>query len=326
MHNELTLMEILRLVVQRRGQFLGAILLGAAVGGGVSVVLPKTYESQGSFVGVGGSRLSLPTNLGSLGALASQVGVSGIGSSDASSLSPYFFASLLTADTILTQLATVPLRTGADTTARLQPLLTLLHVSGRSRADSIAQVVRRLRRMLVVDLEVRTGVVKVTFTARSPYLAAAAADTLLGLLNGFVGRDLRTRAGATRRFLQERLGQVQVELGLQQDKLRTFLETNREYRNSPTLQFREAELQRDLDLKRDLFLSVARSLEEARMNEARDTPLLSIIDRPSVPTRPAGPRPVLNAILLGLFMPVSWLTFLLMRRHSAVPSVETKHM
>src|SRR5438132_5850019 len=316
MHSDLTFTDLLRFVWQRRPQFIGAILVGAAIGGGISLVLPKTYESRGSFVGIGGTRLSLPTNLGSLGALASQIGLAGLGGPDASSLSPYFFASLLTADTILTQLATVRLDASADASTPPQQVLTLLHVGGRSHPDSIAQAVRRLRRMLVVDLEARTGVVKVTLAARGPELAAALADTLLGLVNGFVGRDLRTRAGATRRFLQERLGQVQIELSLQQDRLRAFLETNRDYRNSTTLQFREAELQRDLDLKRDLFLSVARSLEEARMNEARDTPLLSIIDRPSVPTRPASPKPALNAILLGLFMPVFWLALVLLRHQS----------
>jgi uncharacterized protein involved in exopolysaccharide biosynthesis len=136
---------------------------------------------------------------------------------------------------------------------------------------------------------------------------------LLGLVNAFVGRDLRTRASATRRFLQDRLGQVESELVLQQDKLRAFLEANREYQNSPMLQFRQAELQRDLDLKRDIYLSVARSLEEARMNEVRDTPLISIIDRPWVPTRPSAPKPALNAILLALFMPFAWLAFVLWR-------------
>lgn len=324
---DLTLAELVLLVWHRKSQFLGAMVLGMAVGGGVSLLLPKRYDSRASFIGVGSTRLSLPASLGALGALASQFGFAGIGGTDAASLSPNFYVDLVTADTILTQLATAPLRDSADSTAPARPLLTLLRVSGRSRADSIQRAVRRLRRMLVVDLQSRTGVVKVTFTARSPYLAAAAADTLLGLVNGFVGRDLRTRAGATRRFLQDRLTQVESELRAQEDRLKTFLEKNRENRNSPTLQFRQAELQRDLDLKRDLYLSVARSLEEARMNEVRDTPLISIIDRPSVPARPSSPKPAVNAVLLGFFMPVFWLTVVLLgRTQSAARRIDADHV
>jgi uncharacterized protein involved in exopolysaccharide biosynthesis len=286
------------------------------VGAGVSLLLPKKYETQASFLGVGNSRLNLTSSLGSLGALASQFGIGNlsalVGGGDAASLSPYFYADIVTADTILGQLADVPMRDSADSTAPIRPLRVLLRISGRSRADSIARAIKRLRRMLVVDLVTRTGVVKVSFTARTPVLAATAADTLLGLVNAFVGRDLRTRAGATRRFLEDRLGEIEGELAIQQDKLRAFLEANRDNRNSPALQFRQAELQRDVDLKRDIYVSVARSLEEARINEVRDTPLISIIDRPAVLTRPTSPKPLLNGALLAVFMPVAWLAYLLL--------------
>jgi hypothetical protein len=311
--HDLTLGDLARLVWRRRRQFIGAVVLGLVLGGGVSLLRHKKYTSHASFIGSGGSQLTLPAGLGGLAALASQFGITGLGGfGGGRSLSPYFYTELVTTDTILSQLATVSLRDSADAPAR--PLLALLRVAGRSRADSIQRAVRRLRHVVVVDLQPRTGVVKLSFTARTPYLAAAAADTLLGLVNGFVGRDLRTRAGETRRFLQDRLTQIEGELAQQQDKLRAFLEANREYQNSPMLQFRQAELERDLDLKRDLYLSVARSLEEARMNEVRDTPLISIIDRPSVPTRASGPKPLLNAVLVAVFMPVFWLAVVLFRQ------------
>jgi uncharacterized protein involved in exopolysaccharide biosynthesis len=69
-----------------------------------------------------------------------------------------------------------------------------------------------------------------------------------------------------------------------------------------------------MDLKRDLYLSVVRSLEEARMNEARDTPLLSVIDRPHIATRPSSPNSRANAVLLGMFMPLLWFAYVLARR------------
>ena len=56
---------------------------------------------------------------------------------------------------------------------------------------------------------------------------------------------------------------------------------------------------------------VDRSIEP-RLNQIF-VPLLSIIDRPSLPLRPTSPKPVVNAILLALFMPVVWLAVLLLR-------------
>ena len=74
-------------------------------------------------------------------------------------------------------------------------------------------------------------------------------------------------------------------------------------------------LRRDLEIKQDIYSSVARSLEEARINEVRDTPLLTIIDRPLPPPRPEQPKPLLNAVLLALVSPLVWLCWILLRLH-----------
>jgi uncharacterized protein involved in exopolysaccharide biosynthesis len=315
---DLTFGELVLLVLQRKWQFVGLMVLGLALGIVVSKsLLKKKYQAQASFIGVGSTRLTLPAGLGSLGALAGQLGFGGLGGGDAS-FSPYFYADLIKTDTILSQLANVQVPDSADPTAPPTRLRVLLKIGGKSHADSVYRAARRLRGMIVVDIRTRTGVIKVTFTARRPYIAAIATDTLLGLVNGFVTRDLRSRAGSTRRFLEDRLAQIDSERSVLQNRLRTFLEGNREYRNSPSLLFRREELQRDVDLKRDLYLSVARSLEEARMNEARDTPLLSVIDRPTIPTRPSGPHAAKNGLMLAMLLPLLWLTYILVQRVNPV--------
>ncbi len=325
---EITLSELVLLIWQHWRQLAWAMVLGLVVGGGVSkFFLPRWFEARALFVGVGTSRLNLMQNLGGLGAIAGQLGLSGLGGTDAT-LSPYFYADLVKTDTILRQLANVQIPDSANPAAPGKPLRVILKIGGKSTADSIYRATRRLRGMIVVDLTTRTGVIKVTFTARRPYVAALAADTLLGLVNGFVGRDLRTRAGATRRFLQDRLDQIEIERVEAQNKLQRFLETNREYKNSPSLSFQQAQLQREMELKRDLYTSVARSLEEARMNEARDTPAISVIDRPRMPTRSSSPNSRLNGAVLALLAPLVWLAIILFRRleplHARPPPVRKR--
>jgi uncharacterized protein involved in exopolysaccharide biosynthesis len=161
--------------------------------------------------------------------------------------------------------------------------------------------------MLAADLESRTGMIRISFTSRSPRVAAGATDSLLRLVNAFITRDLRTRAGAQRRFLQDRLVQA------------SFLEDNRAYQGSPALVFREAELRRDVDLQRDIYLSIARSLEEARMNEVRDTPLISVIDAPAVPLRSTGPRKIKVAAITAILLVLVWFG-VLVRRASVAES------
>jgi len=173
--------------------------------------------------------------------------------------------------------------------------------------------VRRLKRLIVVDVDSRTGVVSFTLTARRAYLASAAAESLLARVNNFLTNNFRIQASEQRRFLQDRLSAIEAEVRDKQEALRSFYESNRDYRNSPTLVFREAVLRRELEIKQDIYLSVARSLEEARINEVKDTPLLTVIDRPVPPPRPRQPKPLLNAVLLAMFAPVLWLAVILLR-------------
>jgi len=104
--------------------------------------------------------------------------------------------------------------------------------------------VKRLRRAFTVEIQSRTGVVTVTFTNHDPDLAKAVVERLTELLNNFVRHDLQTRAGDQRRFLETRVAAQRDSMLVRQQLLRQFLETNRDYRNSPTLVFREAQLRR----------------------------------------------------------------------------------
>ena len=50
------------------------------------------------------------------------------------------------------------------------------------------------------------------------------------------------------------------------------------------------------------------------MNEARDTPAISVIDRARMPTRPSSPNSRLNGAVLALLAPLVWLAIILFRR------------
>ena len=72
---------------------------------------------------------------------------------------------------------------------------------------------------------------------------------------------------------------------------------------------REHRLQRAVDLKQEVYVSLAKSYDEARIAEVRDTPVITIIDSAVAPDKPSGPKPVLNGIigfLAGGVLPSCW--------------------
>ncbi len=305
--------DILILAWKGRFQLLALAVAGAIVGGLGSLLFPQKYETHTSFVSVGSTSIRLPAGLSGLASVAQFAGLaSALGAGEAQPLSPYFFGDLVTSDALLTQLAVAPFAEPNAKDDRAVPLRELLHVSGRSATDSLVRTVKRLRKAFTVEIQSRTGVVTVTFANHDPDLAKAVVERLTELLNNFVRNDLQTRAGDQRRFLETRIAAQRDSVLAQQQILQRFLEANRDYRNAPALIFREAQLRRELEFRQDLAISLARSLEEARLNELRDLPVLSIIDRPIRPPRPSSPKPLWTALGLAAFAPLLWLSWLLL--------------
>jgi uncharacterized protein involved in exopolysaccharide biosynthesis len=90
------------------------------------------------------------------------------------------------------------------------------------------------------------------------------------------------------------------QLGVAEDSLRGFLERNRLIASSPGLQFERERLQRVTNLREEVLLTLQRGLESTRVQEVNETPVLTVIDRPAVPTRPKQPGVLLMCLLGGM--------------------------
>ena len=75
--------------------------------------------------------------------------------------------------------------------------------------------------------------------------------------------------------------------------MRTFLERNRSYESSPQLVFAYQGLQRRLNTAQELYLTLLREFETARIEEVNDTPVLTVIDAAVPPRRKSHPRRLL---------------------------------
>ncbi|MDQ3222592.1 MAG: hypothetical protein M3Q75_03830, partial [Gemmatimonadota bacterium] len=97
---------------------------------------------------------------------------------------------------------------------------------------------------------------------------------------------------------------------------------NREYQGSPVLEFEAGRHQRAVDLKQEVYVSLVKAYDEARISEVRDTPLITTIDSAVAPDKRSAPRPLLNvaiALIAGGVLAFI-LVFLLEQRAQAVRS------
>jgi uncharacterized protein involved in exopolysaccharide biosynthesis len=76
-----------------------------------------------------------------------------------------------------------------------------------------------------------------------------------------------------------------------------FLEANRQWQDSPLLQFRHDGLQRKVTLRQTVLTTLVQSYEQARISEVRDTPVITVLQAPFLPPGPDPRRRVLSAAL-----------------------------
>lgn len=182
--------------------------------------------------------------------------------------------------------------------------LTLVEAYGieaESRAHATAAGVQRLKSNLSVDTDPESGLVRLSVSMPEPELARAVTSRMLELVHEFNLETRQSQASAERRFLKERVARAREDLLAAEDSLKRFLENNRRYENSPELVFEYQRLQRRVDLQQQIYTSLSQSLEEAKIEEVRNTPVITVVQEPERPVRPDGWGLRLRGIV-GLFL------------------------
>lgn len=277
---------------------------GAIAGTATVLLLPSYYRSEAAFQAENNAPSLL--NNGVAG-LATQVGLLQLGSQNG----VQFLGDLLPTDAVLRRVAhaTLPGDQGATTT-----LYALYRLTDEPAARRDFDAVRRLRSAMDVDVNPRTNVVRFSLEARTPELAQALTDSALVALNAVL-IDLRQSNGAAEQsFASERAALAQRELRAAEDSLAIFSERNRAVSNSPALQMREAELRRNADMAQQVYVQLRILAEQAQMQATRNTPSISVIDKPQLPilrSRPKRRQGVALGLVAGFAVA---LTLLLLER------------
>jgi uncharacterized protein involved in exopolysaccharide biosynthesis len=157
--------------------------------------------------------------------------------------------------------------------------------------------VRRLRRCLDVSIDAKTSVVRLSIWTRSPDLSEQVVQRIMGLVNAFNLRQRQSQASKERRFIEGRLAEAKTELRAEEDVLQAFLQRNREYRNSAQLLFEHDRLEREVNLRQQTVTQLAQAFEVARIDEVRNTPVITIVEQPIVPPEPDPRRLLLKGLL-----------------------------
>lgn len=291
-------LELLNVLLRQRRLLVVAPLVVAFLAVAHGLVSVATYSSSGSFMSQGqGGQISR------LGGLAAQFGINlpDVGAGE----SPQFYADLLRSTHLLGQAVDTRYRVGeagGDGEETLEGnLVELYEIEARTSRLRRDAAIERLRGQLDVRTVEQTGVVQLTVRTPWPGVSRQVADRLIELVQQFNVERRQSRAEEERRFLEGRVARAEQDLLALEDSLKRFLDDNRSFENSPTLRFEHDRLQRRVSLQQQVYTSLAQSLEEAKIQAVRNTPVITVVEPPREPVLPDSRMLAVRGIL-GLFL------------------------
>lgn len=250
----------------------------------------RQWQSTSGFVTQSASKLP-----GNLSGLAAQFGVSLPTGSDAAQ-SPAFYAEMLKSRTLLEQLASSSFEYVGDHGKVRGNLYQIYEIPGTAleRRETMMQ---RLVKDIEVSYAPRTGIIRLTVTALSPALAQAMNQRLLQLLVAFNTNVRQSQAGMERQYAQTQMEAALGQLRQAEEALEAFQQGNASYNFSERLKLQAARLERDVNHRQTIYSSLAQAYEQARLDEVRDTPAISVVEPPELPALPKPRRIAVRAPL-----------------------------
>lgn len=258
----------------------------------------RTYTAYASFI----PQTSEAGRFVSSG-LAAQLGITVPGSIPWQSID--FYADLIRSREILREVVESSYSFSMGTETFNGNLIELYDLTEDRYEVRCAIAIENLKKTITVGTGRETGLVTASTTSRWAPLSAQITRRILELVNEFNLESRQSQASAERTFIEERLKEVHAELRGAEDRLQEFLQKNRQFRESPELEFVHDRLLREVTMRQQVVTSLSQAYEQARIDEVRDTPVITVVEQPRVPVFPDPRRMKLKgllAIVLGAML------------------------
>jgi uncharacterized protein involved in exopolysaccharide biosynthesis len=210
-----------------------------------------------------------------------------------------FFVDLLKSQAFFDSVAISPIPVAAD--GKL--VLVRDYVVKRAKNDADRRWKARIALRKMIDVSTQpSGVVVVRVDAKSPVASAAIANRSVDVIDNLNQRFRREQAASRRKFTEGFLADVESRLESSESRLQDFLLSNRSLLSmrsaaqSPILQRQEERLRGEVTRLTALKEQLESTIENARLTEFNDAPVVARVDRAPVPERRTGPPRTLIAL------------------------------
>lgn len=288
-NDEISLLALGSVLLRRRRTILALGLLGTLLGLAAGLLSTRVYMSAAIFIPQGPQE-----GASGLALAASQFGIQLPTSSGA--WGPAVYVELLRSRALLAPIAgdsVVVVEKGGRRVA----LMDLLEIKAPTPARRLNRAIERIAKIVNASEDKKLNAVKLSVTTEWPSVSLALAQRLLRGVNQFNVETRKSQATAERQFVEVQAGEAERALRESEDRLQVFLQGNRVIAGAPELTFKHDRLQRDMELRQQVFRTLVQNREEARIREVRDTPVITVLEAPQLPVVGEARRSVQKAAM-----------------------------
>jgi LPS O-antigen subunit length determinant protein (WzzB/FepE family) len=164
---------------------------------------------------------------------------------------------------------------------------------------------KRLDGQLSVVSKEKEGVVELVFSMKDPLMAAEMAQSAETLLQKEVISFKVQNAKEQLKFTEERFKEKKEEFEQIQSRLAYFRDRNQNVISAALLN-QQQKLEAEYDFAFGIYTELAKQLEQAKLQVAKDTPVFSVIQQVTLPIQKSSPnRPMIVLAYLGIGIIIS---------------------
>ena len=157
-------------------------------------------------------------------------------------------------------------------------------------------------------LEEDSGLFIINVLMEEPQLASDIANYISAYIQTYVSNKSTDKAKKNTLFINDRLDEVEKKLKFSEDKLMEFFKKNPTI-DTPALQFENLTLTRNLEINQELYLTILKELEIAKIEELKELEIIQVLDSASAPIERSKPNLLLILIIAFNFSFLSIVSF-----------------
>jgi uncharacterized protein involved in exopolysaccharide biosynthesis len=153
--------------------------------------------------------------------------------------------------------------------------------------------------MIDISEDIKTGIITLSISASEPSFAAEVNQALIEELDTHQRKYNKAKTSDTKKFIEERIIDIEKELMATEEDLKVFMDRNRRIENSPALQLEKQRLGREVTVLTGVFTTLKQQLETTKIEEVKESDYVVVLDSPEAPLKRSKPKKTLMVILTG---------------------------